>query len=62
LWAAEHWRIRNNDELDKLMRIHDIVKYIRAQRVNWWAYLNRMVKGNKGKVYPITGYEGLEGE
>jgi hypothetical protein len=40
--TEEGWRIRNIDELDKLMRGEDIFKYIRAQRVKWWGYLNRM--------------------
>jgi hypothetical protein len=31
--TEEGWRIRNSDELKKLMRGNDIVKYIRAQRI-----------------------------
>jgi hypothetical protein len=31
----EGWSERNNDELEKLMTEEDIVKYIRAQRIEW---------------------------
>jgi hypothetical protein len=37
-------RIRNKDELGKLMRGEDTVKYIRAQRIKGWGHLNRMEK------------------
>jgi hypothetical protein len=40
--TEEGWRIRNNDELEKLMRGEDILKYVRAKRIKWWVYLNRM--------------------
>jgi hypothetical protein len=39
---TEGWRIRNNDELEKLMRGKDVVKCIREQRIKWWGQLNRM--------------------
>jgi hypothetical protein len=42
--TEEGWRIRNKDELDKLMRGKYIVKYIRAQRIKCWGHLNRMEK------------------
>jgi hypothetical protein len=31
--TEEGWRTGNNDELEKLMRGNDIVKYITAQRI-----------------------------
>jgi hypothetical protein len=39
--TEEGWRVRNNDELEKLMRGEDtsIVNYIRAQRIKWWDIL-----------------------
>jgi hypothetical protein len=40
----EAWTIRNDDELKKLMRGEDIVKYITAQRIKWWGHLNRIDK------------------
>jgi hypothetical protein len=40
--TEERWRKRSNDDLEKLMRGEDIVKYIRAQRTKWWGHLNRV--------------------
>jgi hypothetical protein len=37
--TEEGWRIRNNDELEKLVRGEYIVKYIRAQRIKRWGIL-----------------------
>ena len=45
MWSIETeegWRIRNSDELEKLMRGEDVVKYITAQRIKRWGHLNRM--------------------
>lgn len=39
--------MRSNDELEKLMRTEDVVKYIRAQRIKCWGKLNRMEKKQK---------------
>jgi hypothetical protein len=48
----EGWRMRSNDELEKLMRTEDAVKYIRAQRIKCWGKLNRMEKNrNREKDY-----------
>lgn len=40
----EGWRIGNKDELQKLIREEDIVKYAQAQRIKWRGQLNRMEK------------------
>jgi hypothetical protein len=42
--TEEGRRIRNNEELEKLMRGEDIVKYITAQRIKLWGHLTRMEK------------------
>jgi hypothetical protein len=47
--------MRNTDELEKLVRGEDIVKYITAPRIKRWGYL-------KGKGHPTTGHEDPEGE
>jgi hypothetical protein len=39
--------MRNNEELEKLVRGEDLVKYLRAQRIKWWEYLNGMAKKQK---------------
>ena len=51
--TEEGWRIRNNDELEKLMRGEDVVKYIRAQRIKWWGHLNRMEKTKSEEYYEM---------
>jgi hypothetical protein len=35
------WRIRNNNKLQKLIEGEDITN-IKAQRIIWWVYRNRM--------------------
>jgi len=42
LQSTEGWRIRNNNELQKLIKGEGTVKYIKAQRIKWWGRLNRM--------------------
>jgi len=39
--CKEEWRIRNNNELQKLIQADDI-KYIKSQRIKWWGHLNKM--------------------
>jgi hypothetical protein len=36
------WRIKTNDELDKLIRHRNIINYIKTQRLSWFGQLNRM--------------------
>jgi hypothetical protein len=38
------WRIKTNDELDKLIRHKNIINHIKAQRLSWVDHLNRMPK------------------
>jgi hypothetical protein len=35
------WRIKTNDELDKLIRHKNIINYIKAQRLSWFGHLYR---------------------
>jgi hypothetical protein len=43
------WRIRSNNELQKLITGADIVKYINAQGIKWWGHLNGMEDIKLGK-------------
>jgi len=36
------WRIKTNEELDKLIKYGNIVNYIKAQRLSWFGHLYRM--------------------
>ncbi len=39
------WRIRHNEELNRLMNGEDIVKFIKAQRIRWLGQVKRMEVG-----------------
>jgi len=36
------WRIKTNDELDKLIRHKNLINYIKAQRLSWFGHLHQM--------------------
>jgi hypothetical protein len=36
------WRIKTNEELDKLIEHKNIVSYIKAQRLSWFGHAQRM--------------------
>ena len=36
------WRIKTNEELDKLIKLNSIVNYIKAQRLSWFGHVQRM--------------------
>jgi len=38
----EIWRIKTNEELDKLMKHKNIVNYIKAERLSWFGHVQRM--------------------
>ena len=43
------WRIKNNEELDKLIKHENIVNYIKAQRLSWFRHIQRMPEARATK-------------
>jgi len=43
------WRIKNNEELDKLIKNENIVIYIKAQRPSWLGHMQRMPEARAAK-------------
>jgi len=43
------WRIKNNEELDKLIKYENIVSYIKAQRLSWYGDVQRMPETRAAK-------------
>jgi hypothetical protein len=36
------WRIKTNEELDKLIKYKNIITFVKAQRLNWFGRIERM--------------------
>jgi hypothetical protein len=45
------WRIKTNDELDKLIIHKNIINYTKAQRLSWFGHLHRMSEERMVKKY-----------
>jgi len=43
------WRIKNNEELDKLIKHENIVNYIKAQRLSWFGHVQKMPETRAAK-------------
>jgi hypothetical protein len=37
------WRVKTNEELDKLIKYKNIINYIKAQRLSWFGHVQRML-------------------
>ena len=52
------WRIKNNEELDRLIKHENTVNYIKAQRLSWFGHVQRMSETGAGmKIFkwnPLT--------
>ena len=49
------WRIKTNDELDKLIRHKNIINCIKSQRLSWFGHLHRMSEERMVKKKYING-------
>ena len=38
----ELWRIRRNDELEAIIKLESIVRFIKWQRIRWFGHIERM--------------------
>ena len=51
------WRIKTNEELDKLTKHKNIVNYTKAQRLSWFGHVQRM--SDTGRVKKIFNWKPL---
>jgi hypothetical protein len=45
IWAHKEnliWRVKTNEELDKVIKRKNIINYIKAQRLSWFGHVQRM--------------------
>jgi hypothetical protein len=46
---GREWRIRNNEELDNIIRKKYIVRFVKARRISWIGHVERMVDSRMPK-------------
>jgi hypothetical protein len=39
---GREWRIRNNEEIDNIIRKKDIIRFVKARRISWIGHVERM--------------------
>jgi hypothetical protein len=39
---GREWRIRNNEEIDNIIRKKDVVRFVKARRISWIGHVERM--------------------
>jgi len=45
------WRVKSNEELDKLIKLKNIINYIKAQRQIWFGHVQRMPDTRTVKIF-----------
>jgi hypothetical protein len=38
----EQWRIMNNEEIDEILKKEDMVRFIKARRIDWLGHVERI--------------------
>jgi len=51
------WRVKTNEELDKLIKHKNIINHIKAQRLSWFGHVQRMP--DTGTVKKIFNWKPL---
>jgi hypothetical protein len=49
--TEEGWRVGSKDELEKLMRDEQVIRYVRIQRIKWWKRLKEDGKNKYSDKY-----------
>jgi hypothetical protein len=39
---GREWRKRNNEEIDNIIRKHDIFRFVKTRRISWIGHVERM--------------------
>jgi hypothetical protein len=47
--ADGHWRIETNQEINDILKGQNIIGFIKKQRLNWLAHVERMLEDNSVK-------------
>jgi hypothetical protein len=51
------WRVKTNEELDKLIKHKNVINYIKAQRLSWFGHVQRIP--DTGTVKKIFNWKPL---
>ena len=41
-----YWRIKTNQEINDILKVQNIIWFIKKQRLNWLVHVERMAEGN----------------
>jgi len=41
-----YWRIKTNQKINRILKVQNIIGFIKKQRLNWLGHVERMAEGN----------------